>query len=66
MDAAMTEHDLNAESTRVVTFHHVPVKEYTGIRLGPKEQVMRVDWDPDTDWFHVLIMSEQSDGSESA
>jgi hypothetical protein len=54
----------NADYERVVAFHHVPVREYSGIRLSPGERVMSVEWDSETDWFHVLIMSEHSDGPE--
>ena len=51
-------------SDKLATFHHVPVREYTAIRLGPGERVMSVEWDSETDWFHVLIMAETLEGVE--
>jgi hypothetical protein len=54
----------SADTVRLATFHHVPVREYSAIRLGPDERVMSVEWDPETGWFHVLIMLETPEHSD--
>ena len=54
----------SADSVRV-SFHHIPVKEGNQIRLHRDETVMSVEWDSDTDYFHVIVMHAQIDGGES-
>jgi hypothetical protein len=46
---------------RYATFRHEAVKSVDKLDLRPGETVESVEWDSDTDYFHIILKSEGND-----